>query len=100
MPRTKARLAVAALATLALLLAVAGRAQTDWQGDLADEILIMEDCEVSFLTQVVERTVGGREVILAKVHCADGRTFDASRDDSFAAFDFAICEPEDEPSAC
>ncbi len=97
MPR---RLAVPALAAFGLCLAAAGHAQTDWQAELADEILIMEDCEVSFLTQVVERTIDGREVIIAKVHCTDGRTFDASRDDAFAAFDFALCEPEDEPAAC
>lgn len=75
-------------------------AQADWQADLANEALIMEDCEVSFLTQVIERTIDGRSVVLAKVHCVDGRTFDASRDDTFAAFDFRICEPEDEPAAC
>lgn len=97
MPRV---LAVPTLAALGLLVAVAGWAQADWQAELADEILIMEDCEVSFLTQVIERTVDGREVILAKVHCTDGRTFDASRDDTFAAFAFSICEPEGEPSAC
>ena len=97
MPRL---LAVPTLAALGLLVAVAGWAQADWQAELADEILIMEDCEVSFLTQVIERTLDGREVILAKVHCVDGRTFDASRDDTFAAFSFAICEAEEEPAAC
>jgi len=97
MPR---RLALPALAAVGLLLATAGHAQTDWQAELADEILIMADCEVSFLTQVIEREIDGRQVILAKVHCVDGRTFDASRDDSFAAFDFSLCEPEGEPAAC
>ena len=92
--------AVATLAALGLLVAVTAWAQADWQAELADEILIMEDCEVSFLTQVIERTVDGREIILAKVHCVDGRTFDASRDDTFAAFSFAICEAEEEPAAC
>jgi hypothetical protein len=100
MPRIFVTLAVAAFAVGGLLAASAGHAQIDWQTELADEILIMEDCEVSFLTQVIERTIDGREVILAKVHCADGRTYDASRDDSFAAFSFSICEPEDEPAAC
>ena len=32
------------------------------------------------LTQVVERDLDGRSIILAKVHCTDGRTFDAIRD--------------------
>ena len=100
MPRMLAVLAVPALAALGLLVATFGHAQTDWQAELADEILIMEDCEVSFLTQVIERTLDGREVILAKVHCVDGRTYDASREDSFAAFSFSICEAEEEPAAC
>ena len=91
---------LAAMVTLGLLTAAAGSAQQRWESELADEILIMEDCEVSFLTQVVERTIDGREVILAKVHCTDGRTFDASRDDAFATFDFSLCEPEGEPAAC
>jgi hypothetical protein len=83
-----------------LAIATTAAAQADWQADLANEALIMEDCEVSFLTQVIERTIGGRSVVLVKVHCVDGRTFDASRDDAYAAFDFRICEPEDEPAAC
>lgn len=90
----------AALATLTLLVAATGHAQSDWQAELADEILVMEDCDVGFLSQVIERTIDGRELVIAKVHCTDGRTFDASRDDSSGAFDFAICEPEDEPAAC
>jgi hypothetical protein len=98
MPRLFACLAAAA--ALGLVAGTVGHAQSDWQSELADEILIMEDCEVSFLTQVIEREIDGREVILAKVHCADGRTFDASRNDRFAAFDFSICEPESEPAAC
>jgi len=97
MPRLAACLT--AMATLGLL-AAAGNAQQSWESELADEILIMEDCEVSFLTQVIEREIDGREVIIAKVHCTDGRTFDASRNDRFAAFDFSICEPDDEPAAC
>jgi hypothetical protein len=97
MPRC---LVVPALAAFGLFVAAVGHAQADWQAELADEILIMEDCEVSFLTQVVEREIDGRQVILAKVHCIDGRTFDASRDDAFAAFSFKACEPEDVPETC
>lgn len=91
---------IAALLGLLTAPAAPALAQQDWQGDLANEILLMEDCEVSFLTQVVERDLDGRSVILAKVHCVDGRTFDASRDDSFAAFEFRACEPEEAPAAC
>lgn len=90
------------LAILAVVIGppIAAGAQEGWQADLANEILIMEDCEVSFLTQVIERNVDGRQVVIAKVHCVDGRTFDALREDTFAAFDFSICEPEESPASC
>lgn len=90
------------LALAALLAGAAGSgwAQEDWQNDLAAEILILEDCEVAFLTQVIEREIDGRDVVMAKVHCADGRAFDALREDAFAAFAFTICEPAEEPAAC
>lgn len=91
---------VIGLTLIGLAAAPLAMAQAEWEQNLADEILIMEDCEVSFLTQVVERQVEGRRVVMAKVHCIDGRTFDATRDDDFAAFEFRICEPESEPSAC
>ena len=100
MPVPRRAATTAALLGFLALTATTAPAQQDWQGDLANEILLMEDCEVSFLTQVVEREVDGRAVILAKVHCVDGRTFDASRDDRFAAFEFRVCEPEDEPDVC
>ena len=98
MPVRRCAATIAAL--LGFLTSTPALAQADWQGDLANEALLMEDCEVSFLTQVVEREVDGRAVILAKVHCVDGRTFDASRDDLFAPFEFRICEPEEAPAAC
>jgi hypothetical protein len=95
------RLAIASIpAVIGLAAAGVAMAQGTWEQNLEDEILIMEDCEVSFLTQVVEREIEGRRVIMAKAHCVDGRTFDATRDDDFAAFEFRICEPETEPSAC
>jgi hypothetical protein len=97
---TARALAIHALAVVGLLPLTTATAQEGWQTDLANEILIMEDCEVSFLTQVIERVIDGRSVVIAKVHCTDGRTFDALREDSFAAFDFSICEPEDAPAAC
>ena len=91
-------------AVLALALAAtpitAAFAQASWEEDLAAEVLIMEDCTVSFLSQIVERKIDGRSLVMAKVHCEDGRAFDATREDSFAAFEFRACEPEEEPAAC
>lgn len=53
-----------------------------------------------FLSQIVEREVGGRQLVMAKAHCEDGRVFDATREDLFQPFDFRACEPVDEPSVC
>lgn len=100
MPVRRRAATTATLIGFLALTSASALAQQDWQGDLANEALLMEDCEVSFLTQVVERDLDGRTVILAKVHCVDGRTFDASRDDSFAAFEFRACEPEEAPASC
>lgn len=71
-----------------------------WQDDLAAEIRVSHGCSVAYLTQVVERTVDGRQVIFAKVHCEDGRVFDATRTGSLEPFDFKECQPAREPQTC
>lgn len=95
-PALSVLLALAVLATPC----PAAFAQAGWEEDLSSEILLMEDCTVSFLSQIVEREIDGRSLVMAKVHCEDGRTFDATRDDSFAAFTFRACEPEGAPAVC
>jgi len=69
-------------------------AQSDWQNDLASEIGLAEGCKVAFLTHVVERTIDGAKLVMAKVHCEDERVFDASRPDEFKPFTFNACESE------
>lgn len=64
----------------------------DWQEDLTRQILHDEACEVSFMSQVVERIVEGRRVIMAKVRCEDKRSFDAMRPGDDEAFQFKACE--------
>lgn len=78
----------------------AGGASAAWQDDLAAEIRVSHGCSVAYLSQVVERTVDGRQVIFAKVHCEDGRVFDATRTGSLEPFDFKECQPAREPQAC
>lgn len=90
---------VVAVATAIAIAAGGGLTQGDWQGDLAAEIMILEGCEAGFLTQVIEREVDGGELVMAKLHGTAGRTFDARREDAFAAFDVTICEPEAVPAA-
>ncbi len=64
----------------------------DWEAELNDTALFEHDCEVAFLSQVAERELDGKHVIIAKVHCEDKRTFDAYRGDDFEAFQLSPCE--------
>lgn len=83
-----------------LVLTLPGYARGAWQDDLAAEIRVSHGCSVAYLTQVVERTVDGRQVIFAKVHCEDGRVFDATRTGSLEPFDFKECQLAREPQTC
>lgn len=91
-------LLVAAIATLAPVLA-AGQ-EPAWQSELTDEIAQSENCEVKFLSQVVERTVNGQSIIMAKAHCLDDRVFDAWRDDPAAPFSFKECPTSAQSTVC
>lgn len=82
------------------LLPGAGNAQASWEAQLREEIAYLENCEVQFLSHIVEREVAGRQVIMAKAHCVDQRVFDAYRDDELAGFTFKECEQTRETSAC
>ncbi|MGF1628783.1 MAG: hypothetical protein ACFCUT_04885 [Kiloniellaceae bacterium] len=73
-------------------LPVAGQ---EWQEQLNDQMLREFDCEVAFLSQVAERVVNGDQVVLAKVHCVDKRSFDAYRDSAFKDFQVHPCENPD-----
>ncbi len=63
-----------------------------WQSELAEQIAEEQDCEVGFLSHVIERDLDGRLVVMAKVHCTDKRTFDALRTDQFELFRITLCE--------
>jgi len=93
-------IALLVLVVLIVVLALAitmprpAAAQT-WQNDLAEQIAEERDCEVSFLSHVVERDMEGRLVVMAKVHCIDKRTFDALRMDELDQFRITLCEDPD-----
>jgi hypothetical protein len=74
-------------------------ANSEWAQELTFQIKDEVGCEVSLISQVVERTVGGKRIVMAKVHCEDRRTFDAFRDEEFADFKFNECDPP-EQRAC
>lgn len=77
----------------ALLLTVfaTGPAAANWQDDLSYEIADLHRCAVAFISHVVEREVDGRQLVMAKVHCEDQRTFDAIRHSAFDLFEFKEC---------
>ncbi|MFO1188055.1 MAG: hypothetical protein U1E97_00300 [Alphaproteobacteria bacterium] len=75
-----------------------GQGARSWEVDLARDIMGAKGCEVEFLSQVIERQVGGQQIVMAKVHCRDQRTFDATRRGASAAFEYRECEKRDEAS--
>ncbi len=64
----------------------------DWHDELTRQIAHDEGCEVAFISQVIERDVNGKRLIMAKVHCEDKRSFDAIRVSDDFAFEFKACE--------
>ena len=79
-----------------LLIAVAQPALADWQEELAAQLRWDEECKVAFYSGVIERVVDGRQVVIAKAHCEDGRVFDAIQRDEFQDFELNECTPEEQ----
>ena len=74
-----------------LLGAQSAVAEEGWKRDLRAEIRAQQDCEVAFLSHIVERSIEGRQMVMVKVHCMDQRSFDAVRQDKAAVFQFKEC---------
>jgi hypothetical protein len=93
--RERWRAALVATAWLATGGAIAAApARAAWQEDLAAEIELQRSCKVAYLSHVVERTVDGKRLVMAKAHCEDRRVFDAMRPDELEPFRFNECQPE------
>lgn len=86
--------ALPALATALVLAAGQAAAQADWRAHLEWQMADQHECEVAFLTGVLEQEVKGEPVVFARVHCADGRRFDVSRTGAFTDFKVAACKEE------
>lgn len=87
-------------ATGVVIAAIAHAQEPSWQAQLAEEIALVEGCELRFVSQVVERTVDGRPIVMAKAHCADERVFDVWRDDPLAPFTFKECPTSADKTTC
>ena len=66
-------------ATALALAALPAPALADWQDDLAAQLRWDHDCLVQYYSGVIERMIDGQLVVIAKAHCEDGRTFDATQ---------------------
>ncbi len=80
----------------ALLVALADPAQAGWQDDLSAQLRWDHDCQVSFYSGVIERVVNGQQVVIAKAHCEDGRTFDAIQRNELEEFEINECTPKEQ----
>ena len=67
------------LGPAALLIALATPAEASWQDDLAAQLRWDHNCQVSFYSGVIERTVNGQQVVIAKAHCEDGLRCDPAQ---------------------
>ena len=94
------RVAVASAALLLASIPPIAAAQSGWEQDLTAELELTRQCEVSYLSHVVERTIDGRKVVMAKAHCEDGRVFDAMRPDELEPFQLSECQPATGTQGC
>ena len=85
-----------ALAAVLTTVLVAMPALAGWQEDLASQMRWDHDCDVTFFSNVIEREVDGKPVIIAKVHCQDGRVFDAIQRSAFEDFEVSECTPTEQ----
>jgi len=72
-----------------------GHAQSSdpaWLDDLTFQIATDKQCEVSYILNMREGSLGGQNTYEARVQCEDGRMFDASRIGDNALFTFEKCE--------
>lgn len=82
-----------AATAVALSAGLALPAQADWREDLAAQMRWDHDCQVTIYTGTIERNVNGNLVVITKVHCDDGRVFDAIQRDELADFEVDECTP-------
>ncbi len=87
------RLALITAASL-VQLPIAWAAEDDWKQQLNDQMLAEKQCAVEYLTNVRETELAGQASVSSRVHCADGRNFDAVRLGESTRFDVKDCEPQ------
>lgn len=79
------------VATLAVVAAPAALAEAEWQLTLRKQMADEFGCKTDYLSHIVERQIGQRFLVSAKVHCEDKRTFDANWDEAKRRFTVRQC---------
>ena len=82
--------------TIILGLVLAAPAMAAWQDDLAAQLRWDHDCVVTFYSEVIERVIDGNQVVIAKAHCEDGRTFNAIQRNELEDFEIEECTPKEQ----
>jgi len=88
---------IVTLVVLLFAIPAASKAQStdlSWLDDLKDQLAYEKQCEVAYLLNMKEGMVGGQSTYEARVKCADGRMFDASRIGKAGVFKFEACETQ------
>ena len=71
-------------------------ALADWEEDLAAQLRWDHECLVQYYSGVIERMIEGQLVVIAKAHCEDGRTFDATQRNELEDFEITECTPTEQ----
>ena len=85
--------------TIAAILMLAGpgypmalTADPAWLEQLGDQAKLLEKCEIDYIVRFQEGELGGRKFFEARIKCADGRMFDATRVGTVDFFQFKACK--------
>ena len=85
----------AAMATGLFSLPFEGQAQSNdpaWLDTVREQAAEMEACDVTYFLNINETELGGKRLYEARIQCADGRMFDASRIEPLTEFEFRACK--------
>ncbi len=84
-------LLIAVVGLLVVAIPAVASESEEWRRDLDTQMSFDHDCEVSYLTGVIERDIEGQLAVTARVHCLDKRAYDVSRRDVLEPFDVKKC---------
>ena len=91
------RMWASVVSAAALALSVfSASALADWEDDLAAQLRWDHECLVQYYSGVIERMVEGQLLVIAKAHCEDGRTFDATQRNELEDFEITECTPTEQ----